>query len=80
MLYHDRDTDRFVGPDFAVPNERFLAHLRCLLTHGWGMSEALDYLLDEANWSPNMPGVEPLLRADEVLAEAAAILVAARHD
>ncbi|HLZ72985.1 MAG TPA: hypothetical protein VKV26_24040 [Dehalococcoidia bacterium] len=74
MLEHDRTTDRFIGARYAVSAPHFLQRMRELLIAGWEMGPALEHLLDEAVWSPAMAGVEPLLTADDVLAEAQRIL------
>ncbi len=74
MLEYDRATDRFIGYRFAVAAPCFLGTMRRLLADGWEMGQALEHLLDEAVWSPEMAGVESLLTVENVLAEAHRIL------
>lgn len=79
MLHYDQRSRRFVGTQYLVAADAFFARVRCLCQSGENIPAALDYLCDEASWSPDMAGVEPLYTADAVIAEAEAILLYVPH-
>jgi len=74
MLHYDQRSHRFVGEHYLVSAEAFFTRVRKLCKAGETIPDGLTRLCDEAGWSLDMPGVEPLFTAADVLNEAQAIL------
>ncbi len=60
-LRYDARAEAYVGERYRVEQGTFLRSLTRLLDVGWEPEAALDYLLDEDNWSAALRGVEPLV-------------------
>jgi hypothetical protein len=81
MLRYDASSERYIGQHLTVSLAEYLAAFRAIVAAGYTPAFAGRTLRDEAWWSLDRAGVEPLLRTDDVvgiLAEAEAILRLAR--
>lgn len=77
-LWYDARQHRYVGPRLSVAFAAFEEAVRLLKRAGVDVRMAYEQLRQEAAWSLGMPGVQPVLIEEEIVAAAEQFLRTAR--